>query len=460
MSRIRTKKSRNRTGKIIKVAERAPALRRVNLHAAGIDVGASSHFVAVPPESSENPVREFGVMTEDLHALADWLKACGVTSVAMESTGVYWIPLFEVLEARGFEVKLVDARKVKNVSGRKTDVLDCQWLQELHTFGLLQAAFRPAEEIAVLRAYLRQREMLVQYSASHKQHMQKALQQMNLRLDNVVSDITGETGMAILKAILGGERHPAKLAKHRNYRCHATEEEIRASLEGNYRAEHVFALEQAVELYEAYREKIAACEQQIEQYLQTLAARTNEPLPEPPDGKKSTLSFEVREHLYRQLGTDVLRIKGINAEVALVIYSETGRDLEQQFGGEKRFSSWLGLCPGTKKSGGKVLSSRSKQNASRAAAAFRQAAVSVGKTDTALGAFYRRMSAKLGRAAAVTATAHKLARLWYAMVTQGTQYDEAGAEAYEAKYRTRVIRGMEKKAKALGYELRPLAATA
>ena len=302
--------------------------------------------------------------------------------------------------------------------------------------------------------------MLVQSSASHKQHIQKALQQMNLRLDNVVSDITGETGMAILKAILGGERHPAKLAKHRNYRCHATEEEIRASLEGNYRAEHVFALEQAVELYEAYREKIAACEQQIEQYLQTLAARTNEPLPEPPDGKKSTLSFEVREHLYRQLGTDVLRIKGIHAEVALVIYSETGRDLEQQFGNEKRFSSWLGLCPGTKKSGGKVLSSRSKQNASRAAAAFRQAAVSVGKTDTALGAFYRRMSAKLGRAAAVTATAHKLARIWYAMVTQGTQYDEAGAEAYEAKYRTRVIRGMEKKAKALGYELKPLAATA
>jgi transposase len=458
MPRTGTKNSRKRIGKIINVAKRASALRRVNLQAAGIDVGARSHFVAVPPEGSESPVREFGVMTEDLHALADWLTECGVTSVAMESTGVYWIPLFEVLEARGFEVKLVDARKVKNVSGRKTDVLDCQWLQELHTFVLLAAAFRPAEEIAVLRAYLRQREMLVKYGASHKQHIQKALQQMNLRLDNVVSDITGETGMAILKAILGGERNPTKLARHRNFRCHATEAEMRASLRGNYRAEHLFALGQAVELYETYREKIAACEEKIEQYLQTLEARTNEPLPEPPDGKKSTLSFEVREHLHRQLGTDLLRIKGVNAEVALVIYSETGRDLEQQFGSEKRFSSWLGLCPGTKKSGGKVLSSRTQRNASRAAAAFRQAAVSVGKTETALGAFSRRMSAKLGRGAAVTATAHKLARLWYAMVTQGTQYDEAGAEAYEEKHRARVIRGIEKRAKALGYELKPLAA--
>jgi len=378
----------------------------------------------------------------------------------MESTGVYWIPLYEVLEARGFEVKLVDARKVKNVSGRKTDVLDCQWLQELQTFGLLAAAFRPAEEIAVLRACLRQREMLVKYGASHKQHIQKALQQMNLRLDNVVSDITGETGMAILKAILEGERHPARLAQHRNYRCHATEEEIEASLQGNYRAEHLFALKQAVELYEEYRKKIAACEREIEQYLPTLEARRTEKLPGPPDGKKSTMSFEVREHLYRQLGTDVLRIKGVNAEVALVIYSETGRDLERQFGNEKRFSSWLGLCPGTKKSGGKVLSSRTKANACRAAAAFRQAAVSVGKTDTAHGAFYRRMSARLGRGAAVTATAHKLARLWYAMVTQGTQYDEAGAEAYEEKYRTRVIKGLEKKAKAFGYELKPQAAPA
>jgi len=235
MPRTGAKNSRKKAGKIMSVAKRTSALRRVNLQAAGIDVGARSHFVAVPPESSESPVREFGVMTEDLHAIADWLKECGVTSVAMESTGVYWIALFEVLEARGLEVKLVDARKVKNVSGRKTDVLDCQWLQELRTFGLL-------------RAYLRQREMLVKYSASHKQHIQKALQQMNLRLDNVVSDITGETGMAILKAILGGERNPAKLARHRNYRCHATEAEIRASLQGNYRAEHLFALEQAVEL--------------------------------------------------------------------------------------------------------------------------------------------------------------------------------------------------------------------
>ena len=460
MSRNRKHNSQKKTGNIIKVAKRASVLHRVNPHAAAIDVGGKAHFVAVPPESAENPVREFGVMTQDLLGLADWLKKCKVTTVAMESTGVYWIPLFEVLEARGFGVKLVDARKVKNVSGRKTDVLDCQWLQELHTFGLLEGAFRPADEITVLRAYLRQREMLVKYSASHKQHIQKALQQMNLRLDNVVSDITGETALTILKAILSGERRPEKLAKFRNNRCHATEEEIAASLQGNFRAEHLFALRQAVELYQEYRQKITDCEGEIAQYLQTLEERTTDEMPKPPDGKKSTLTFDVREQLFRQLGTDVLRIKGVNSETALVIYSETGRDLERQFGNEKRFCRWLGLCPGTKTSGGKVLSSRTRANPSRAAAAFRQAAVSVGKTDTAHGAFYRRMSSRLGRAAAVTATAHKLARIWYAMVTSGTQYDEAGAQVYEERYKTRVIKGLEKKARALGYNLQPQAAIA
>jgi hypothetical protein len=363
-----------------------------------------------------------------------------------------------VLEARGFDVSLVDARKVQKVSGKKTDVLDCQWLQELHTYGLLAKAFRPADEIVVLRSYLRQREMLVQNRASHVQHIHKALQQMNLRLETVVSDVTGETGMSILKAILGGERDGAKLASLRNYRCHASEGEIAEALEGNYRTEHLFSLKQAVKLVGSYDEQIQECESEIEEYVKSLEPRTEEEMPEPLERKRSRLSFDAREHLYRQLGTDVMRIKGINAEVALVIYSETGRDLEAQFGTSKRFTSWMGLSANTKKTGGRVISSKTRQNGSRAAAAFRQAAVSVGRSDTALGAFYRRMAAKLGKGAAVTATAHKLARLWFALVTKRELYDESGAAKYEEKQRERVLKGLAKKAQSLGYELTKVAA--
>lgn len=392
-------------------------------------------------------------MTEDLLGISAWLKECGVTTVVMESTGVYWIPLYEVLEAAGFEVLLADARKVKNVSGRKTDVKDCQWLQELHSFGLLAGAFRPADEILPLRAYLRQRKMLVEMRATHAQHLNKALQQMNLRPDNVISDLTGATGLRIIRSIVAGERDPVKLARHRDPNCHSSEEEIRASLVGNYREEHLFSLTQALSLYDTYSQLVEACEARIGQYLPTLEARTTEPMPPPPDNKQITLGFNVREHLYQQLGADVMRIKGLNAEVALEIYSETGRDLLEDFGNEKRFCAWLGLCPGTKKSGGKVISSKTPQNASRAAVAFRQAAVAAGKSETAVGAFYRRMRVRLGPKGAVTATAHKLARLWFAMVTQGVNHDESGAEEYEKKYRSRVVKSLEKKAKAMGYGL-------
>lgn len=458
MPRKAPQTSRKRTGKVMKVSRRSSLLERVNPHAAGIDVGATFHMVAVPPDSTESPVRQFGVTTEDLHALAAWLRECRVKTVAMESTGVYWIPLFEVLEAAGFEVLLVDARKVKNVSGRKTDVLDCQWLQELHTFGLLAGAFRPADEIMPLRAYLRQRKTLVEARTMSRHHMAKALQQMNLRLDTVVSELTGVTGMSILRAVVAGERDAAKLARHREPGCQATEEEIQAALVGNYREEHLFALGQALSLHDVYTEKIEECEAKIGEYLQTLESRTDGEMPPPPDKKAVSLGFDVREHLFRQLGTDVLRIKGVNAELALEIYSETGRDLKEAFGNEKRFCSWLGLCPGTKKSGGKILSSKTKRNACRAAVAFRQAAVCAGKTNTALGAFYRRMCGRLDRKAAITATAHKLARLWFSMVTQGANYNEAGAEAYEKKYQSRVVRGLEKRAKAMGYKLTPIVA--
>jgi transposase len=270
MKKTRKKTQRNTrkkkivdTGGLVVEARGSGELHRINEHAAGIDVGGERHYVAVPPRSSEHPVREFGVFTKDLYAIAEWLRECGVDAVAMESTGVYWVPLYEVLEERGFKVKLVDARKVKNVSGRKTDVLDCQWVQQLESYGLLQAAYRPADEIVVLRSYVRQREMLVKSAAVHIQHMQKALQQMNLRLDNVVSDITGETGMRIIKAILAGERDAEKLGKMRDFRCHSSAEEIAQSLIGNCRQEHLFSLKQGVELFEYYQEKIGECEAEI-----------------------------------------------------------------------------------------------------------------------------------------------------------------------------------------------------
>lgn len=447
-----------RRGKAVKTRRQVSHLEQINHHAAGIDVGAESHYVAVPPESVAESVREFGAFTGDLHALADWLEQCQVTTVAMESTGVYWIPLYELLEERGFEVKLVDARKVKNVSGRKSDVLDCQWLQQLHTYGLLAGAFRPADEIVVLRAFLRQREMLVRMAAKHIQHIQKALQQMNLRLDNVVSDVTGATGLAIIKALLKGERDPRKLAAMRNFRCHSSEEEIAESLIGNYRVEHLFALRQAVELYEQYRAKIVECEQEIERYLRELPTVT---AAEPPagGGKRSTLSFDVRLYLYQQLGVDLLRIGGINAETALVLYSEVGRDLSS-FPSAKHFASWLSLCPGTKISGGRVLARQTQKNRNRAAAAFRRAAVSVGRSESALGAFYRRLKSRIGAAAAATATAHKLARLYWTLLQCGQEYVDAGAKAYEERYRERVVISLRKRAKALGYDLAPLAAVA
>ena len=430
--------------------------------AAAIDVGATSHWVAVPPEGRAESVREFGVFTADLYAIAEWLQQCGVKRVALESTGVYWIPLFEVLEEKGLEVRLVDARKVQNVSGRKSDLLDCQWLRQLHSYGLLAGAFRPAAEVLPLRAYLRQRQMLVQYAAKHIQHMQKALQQMNVRLDNVVTDLTGLTGMRIIKAILAGERDAKKLVEeNRHGGCHTSAEVMMQSLVGNYRAEHLFALQQAVELYEEYRTRITACEKAIEEYLQTLAPVTEQPLPENPGGKgtkkAAEFAFEVRAEMYRQVGVDLFRVPGFNEETVLRLLAETGRDLTR-WPSEKHFASWLSLCPGTKKSGGKVLSSRTQPNRNRAAEALRRAAVSAGRTETELGAYFRRKRAQKGPAAAVTATAHKLAKLYYVLVKEQKEYEPESAANYEAKQQARTVQKLTRQAAALGYELRAVAA--
>lgn len=420
-------------------------LQHINIHAAGIDVGSRSHFVAVPEGTSEPSVREFESFTDDLQRMADWLKSCEVTTVVMESTGVYWIPVFEILESKGFDVKLVNARHVKNVPGRKSDVLDCQWLQQLHTYGLLEGAFRPPEQICTLRGYVRQRMTLVRYAASHIQHMQKALAQMNLQLANVVADITGKTGMLIIKAILSGERDPLTLARLRDKRCKNSEETIARSLHGNYRPEHLFSLKQAVDLYGFYQGQIAECDQVILGHLATFDVASD-------SDKDTKPPTTIEEALQRMSGVDLTKIDGIDSNSALKIIAEIGIDMSR-WKSPKHFASWLGLCPGTKVSGGKILSSRSKQVANRAAATLRMAAFTLFNSKSALGAYLRRQRSRLGAPKAITATAHKLARLVYAMLKHGSAYVDAGQDYYEERYRSRVVQNLKRKAQELGYKL-------
>jgi transposase len=439
-----------------------PALTVKNPRAAGIDVHDSAHWVAVPPDCDPQPVRRFGAFTADLEALADWLTACGVDTVAMESTGVYWIPLFELLERRGFRVFLVDARAVAKVEGRpKTDIHDCQWIQRLHAYGLLEKAFRPADDIVVLRGFVRQRQNLISSAAQHIQHMQKALVEMNLKLTLVVSDIVGKTGMAILKAILAGQRDPRELAKLRDERCKHTAEEIAQALVGNYREEHLLALRQAVELYEFYHIKIAECDQAIDAYLRRLPNRAGDKPLEPRLAKRKNkdneLMFDARKRLYEMLGVDLTAIDGIRVSVALTIASELGHDVSA-FRNEKAFSNWLGLAPNHKITGGKIKSRKTRPGANRIATALRMAAASLLRTPTALGAFGRRMRSRVGSPKAITAIAHKLAKIVSRMLKYGEDYVRQGAEDYEAQYRERRLEALRRTATALGYRLEPQAA--
>jgi transposase len=390
-----------------------PQLQHLKLNAAAIDIGSTSHFVAVPEGRDSVNVREFATFTAELHRLADWLEQCGVDTVVMESTAVYWIPVFELLEQRGFKVLLVNARHVKNVTGRQSDVLDCQWLHQLHTYGLLNGAFRPDEQIVVLRSSVRHRAMLVQSASAHIQHRQKALQQMNGLLHLVVADITGVTGMAIIHAILAGERDPQGLANRRDYRCKHSAEVLAKSLQGNYRQEQLFALQQAVTLYDTYQAQIAACDQQLEHYLASCTPVTTEAPPTPAKPRQRTgnpFHFDAHAQVYRLTGVDLTRIDGSDAATALTVVSEIGTDM-RRWKTVNHFTSWLGLCPATTVSGGRVLSSKTQPSATRAAAAVRMAAASLSRSQSALGASLRRMSGKLGKPQAVTATAHNLARL-------------------------------------------------
>jgi len=429
----------------------------IHERAAGIDVGSRFHVVAVGADLCDEPVQTFQAFTSDLQRMTDWLVGMGITTVAMESTGVYWVPVYEVLESRGIEVILANAREARSVPGRKSDVNDAQWLQRLHACGLLRASFRPGRDIAALRVYLRLRERHLDYAAAHIQHMQKALTFMNLQLHHVVADVTGVTGMKIIRAIVSGQRDPQVLAQMRDVRCKASEETVRAALVGNYQPEHVFALAQALALYDFYQARVDECDAKIQEVLAMLIAEKAPPSAPLPKARHRTaqpnaVSFDVRPILYQLAGVDVTQIHGLGPYVALRLIAECGTDLSR-WRSAKHFTSWLTLSPGSKISGGKVLSAHTRKTTNRVAAHLRLAAVTVGRTDTALGAFYRRLSARVGKAKAVTATARKIAVLFYNAMRFGMDYQDPGAAHYEQKYRERAIKQLHRRAAQFGFTL-------
>jgi transposase len=427
----------------------------VNPHAAAIDVHSDNHVVCVGP----GQVQTFGAYTIDLQAIAEHLTRQSITTVVLESTGVYWIPLFELLESRGFEVFLIEPSQAGHCGARpKTDVLDCQWLQRLHTFGLLRPSFRPPESVLTLRGYWRQRQMLIRYAASHVQHMQKALEQMNVKLTEVASDITGKTGTAIIEAILAGQRDPKKLAQLRDERCARSAEEYAKALEGTWRAEHLFALKQAYELYQFHQRQITECDQQVGEELARLPNRAGDkPFTAKPRryGRRSgDVRFEATEPLFKALGIDLTLIDGIQVSTALVILAEIGVDVSR-FPTEKHFASWLRLCPHQEESNGTNKRRSPRKGKNRLAQAFRMAAQAVSKTKTALAAFYHRIKGRLGGRGAITATAHKLAVLVYRLLKHGAEYVRQSLEEYEAQVREQTERSLRRKAAQLGYELTP-----
>jgi len=433
-----------------------PSLPCIEADAAGIDVGAKEIFVAVPEDRDPQPIRCFTTFTEDLQALAAWLLACRIRTVAMESTGVYWIPVFQILEASGLEVCLVNSQHVKHVPGRKSDVADCRWLQFLHSVGLLRSSFRPEDAICRVRSLLRHRDGLVEMAGEHIQHMQKALTQMNLQLHHVLSDLTGKSGMAILDAILAGERDPAELARLRDPKCKNDATTIARALEGTWRPEHLFALRQAYELYRFHHQQIADCDAIIQEELAQLPNRAGDKSftakPRRCGRKPNDLGLDACEPLFQALGVDLTRIEGIEVGTALIILAEIGVDVSR-FPTEKHFASWLGVCPRQYESNKSKKKRSPRKGKNRVAIALRMAAQSLGRTQSPLGLFYRRIKSRIGGKGAVTATAHKLACLVYRMLKYGTEYVQQSMQEYERKVRGQMERALQRKAAALGYQL-------
>ncbi|HEY2644705.1 MAG TPA: IS110 family transposase [Galbitalea sp.] len=459
------RKQRNELARRLQAAD--PGLDIVHPNAAGIDVGNSTHYVAVRPDRDPNPVRRFDCFTADLHRLADWLEQCGVTAVAMQSTGVYWIPLYEILDARGLEVYLVNARHTKNLPGRKSDVQESQWLLKLHTYGLLRNSFHPAAEIRVTRTYWRQRADHVRAISTCIQRMQKALTQMNIQLANVISDLSGWTGMRIVRAILAGERDPQTLATLSHPGIHATRDVIAKSLEGTWQPDLLFVLQQEVEMYDAYHQRIAECDQALQDHLKSFADRSSdtraegdEPAATPREPRRSgpkrrrkvgshAPQFDLGPELHRISGVDLTRIDGVDVGVAQTVISEVGLDMAR-WQDEHHFASWLGLCPDNRITGGKVIRRGTRHVINRAATALRIAATTLLRSQSYLGAQYRRLRGKLGAPKAITAMAHKLAVLVYRMLRWGHEYVDKGMQYYEERHREQQIRLLKKRAAKLG----------
>ena len=435
------------------------SLEVVHPDAAGIDIGNESHYVAVPPTRESEPVRRFGCTTGELKSMADWLKQCRIRTVALQSTGVYWIAVFDILEEAGFEVYLVNARETKNLPGRKSDVQESQWLMKLHTYGLLRNSFRPSQEIRTMRTYWRQRNDLVRAAARHIQRMQKAMTQMNIQLANVLSDVSGVTGQAIIKAILAGERDPQKLARFRDWRVKASQEEIARSLEGNWQEDLLFVLKQEQDNYDFCQKQMAECDQQLQQYLQQRQDRSvGVNLRE--EKRKARLKkqrgnapqFNLRAELFRMTGTDLTQIDGIDIMTAMTILSEAGSDMSK-WKTEHHFVSWLRLCPDNKISADKVIGKGRLPTKNRITSALRMAASTLRLSNTYLGAQFRRLRTRLGPPIATKAMAAKLARLVYRMLRYGMQFVDKGTEFYEAQHRKQQVNYFKRKAANLGLQI-------
>ena len=453
---------RNRRGK----RNRSAQPQQVHPNAAGLDIGATEVYAAVRAERDEEPIRSFPTFTRDLYALSDWLSACEVDTVAMESTGVYWIPVHQILEARGFEVVLVNARHVRSVPGRKSDVSDCEWLRYLHSVGLLRGSFRPADEVCAVRSLLRHRDGLIKTAARSVQHMQKACDQMNVHLHHAISDLTGHSGLAIIDAILAGEHDPARLAALAHPRIKASRDTLIKALEGDWRSEHLFTLRHARQTYAHYQRLISECDQEIEARIrafeQTLpppATSTDLQSPQAPETspeapEPTPQSFSLPAHLTRLFGTDLTLIPGIGSATALVLFSELGSDLSR-FPSAPQFASWLNLCPQAKITGGRVISSQTGPGVNRAAQALRMSTQSLYRSQSALGEFFRRRRASVGTPQATTDTAHKMARIIYHLVTRHVLYDDALLLRQQHQDRKRRERRLRNQARALGFDLVP-----
>lgn len=436
------------------------SLKKINHYAAGIDVGATEIWVAVDPKLDQKPVRKFYSFTADLKQLADWLISCKVKTVAMEATGVYWIPLFQILESYGIEACLVNARHVKSVTGRKSDLEDCQWLQQLHSYGLLRSSFRPADEVCALRSIMRHRDNLIKSASRYIQHMQKALTQMNVQIHNIISDITGLSGMTIIKAILAGERDPIRLAGMCDRRIKASMQTVAKSLEGDYRGEHLFCLEQALESYEFTQKQLIECDNKMEQMLiQFQSSKELVVGVEDNNGRRKYKAkgnqpiFDVVSQLERICGVDLSKVPGISSQVLMVIFSELGPNFLERFATVKHFCSWLGLCPENRISGGRVLSSKTRKVKNRLARALRMGASSLQRVKNEMGDYFRRMRAKLGAPGAITATAHKIARILYALIRDCCNYDPKRLNQRNQSWLRRKERSLRKQADAMGYDL-------